>query len=284
VGTSYGAEISFTAGTPGLPTVTTGNVVNKIGAMAEVGGGILSDGGSPIISGGLVWSTTANPDVIINNIGVTSSWFFPSATNFGFISGLTIGTTYYVRAYATNASGTGYGADVSFVATAATLGQIIQNGNVWANVVSVDGTGLHGMIAMQYGNGTATDWGCPGVSVTGTGVAIGTGAANTIAIDASNAACTSVIAPSFTFASAWAGFYGINNPVFYLPSKDEFNMMWTNRATNGLITGFTTTASTTFWSSSEVDLNQAYILDITTGTWSGALKTSAHDFWAVASF
>ena len=279
--TSYGVEISFTPGVLGIPTTTTGIVTNKVGSMAEIGTEILADGGDPVLTSGICWSTTANPTVT-TNLGMTIE-YVTLGLNYSWATNLTLGTTYHVRAYATNAIGTAYGADVSFVATAATVGQVIQGGWLYGNVFMVDGTGLHGLVAQQYPAQSATDWGCPAALVGTTGTAIGTGSQNTTNIinDINLNGCTSVVGPSYIFAPVWTTYFGTG---FFLPSKDEMNLMWTGRMANGLDPGFVNAVPTTFWSSSEVDATHAWSFDSTTGTWSSELKTAAHNFWAILSF
>ena len=94
-----------------LSTVNTTNSSNITPNTAVSGGNITSDGGAPIASRGIVWSTFPNPTVSLstktNNgtgLGVFSST----------LSGLISNTTYYARAYATNNIGTGYGNEISF--------------------------------------------------------------------------------------------------------------------------------------------------------------------------
>ncbi|MBC7124476.1 MAG: hypothetical protein H5T24_02515, partial [Bacteroidales bacterium] len=95
-----------------LPTLTTTTVTNITQTTASSGGAITDDGGADITAKGVVWSTSANPTVDANdgktNDGTGSSEFSSDLT------GLTPGTTYYVRAYATNSAGTGYGNEVEF--------------------------------------------------------------------------------------------------------------------------------------------------------------------------
>lgn len=98
------------------PTVTT-NSVSSIGDnTATCGGNITSDGGATITASGLVYSTTSSPTLTTGTIVSTS----PTVTSGSYslsMAGLTSGTTYYVRAYATNSKGTSYGSQVSFTTT-----------------------------------------------------------------------------------------------------------------------------------------------------------------------
>jgi hypothetical protein len=108
-GTSYSNEITFT--TQNLPILTTTTVTNITTVTATSGGTITSDGGSTVIARGICWSTTQNPttDLITKTIeGIGLATFTSSMVN------LQLGTTYYVRAYATNALGTSYGAQQIF--------------------------------------------------------------------------------------------------------------------------------------------------------------------------
>lgn len=107
-GTAYGQVESFQ--TSGLPALTTAQVVNVSWDSADGGGKDLSDNSSPITAKGIQWSTSSNFTTIegSTNDGTGTQNFNSSLT------GLTETTTYYVRAYATNAVGTGYGQTVSF--------------------------------------------------------------------------------------------------------------------------------------------------------------------------
>lgn len=108
-GTSYGNEKTFTTNN-GLPQVTTGAVSNITATTAVCSGNVTSDGGIAITAKGFCWSTAQYPNVSgsHSNEGGGIGPFNGSLTN------LQIGTTYYVRAYATNSTGTVYGEQVSF--------------------------------------------------------------------------------------------------------------------------------------------------------------------------
>jgi hypothetical protein len=108
VGVAYGQVESFQ--TSVLPTLTTAAIVNVFWDSADSGGAGLSDNGSPITAKGIQWSTSPNFTTIegSTNDGAGTPNFSSSLT------GLTETTIYYVRAYATNAFGTGYGQTVSF--------------------------------------------------------------------------------------------------------------------------------------------------------------------------
>ncbi|MDP2338116.1 MAG: fibrobacter succinogenes major paralogous domain-containing protein [Bacteroidota bacterium] len=97
-----------------LPVLTTGNVTNITQSSAQSGGEITSDGGARITVSGVCWSTKHNPTFADSKTtnGPTIGDFTSSIEN------LSIATTYYVRAYATNDAGTAYDHEVSFTTTA----------------------------------------------------------------------------------------------------------------------------------------------------------------------
>ena len=94
-----------------VPVVTTSAVTNVSAISATSGGNITSDGGAVVTARGICWSTTENPTVsgdhTTDGNGVGN---FVST-----MTGLEPNTTYYVRAYATNAVGTAYGETVTFI-------------------------------------------------------------------------------------------------------------------------------------------------------------------------
>ena len=99
--------------------LTTTEITSITTTTANGGGNILSDGGSPITAKGLCWSTSENPTIANSKTSDgTGTGVFSSS-----ITGLLPVTTYYVRAYATNAYGTAYGNQVTMttVVTLATL-------------------------------------------------------------------------------------------------------------------------------------------------------------------
>ena len=100
-----------------LPLISTTEVTDIQSTTATSGGNITDDGGLPVTQRGVVWSTEADPD-IENNDGITSD-----GTGIGSftsnITDLSPGTFYYLKAYATNDNGTGYGNQQTFT----TLGQ-----------------------------------------------------------------------------------------------------------------------------------------------------------------
>ena len=110
-GTAYGNEINFTTQiNTTLPTVTTNPATNITQTTATSGGNVTSDGGSAVTARGVCWSTSSNPTIAGNHTsdGNGTGIFVSNLT------GLSQNTRYYVRAYATNNTGTAYGNEINF--------------------------------------------------------------------------------------------------------------------------------------------------------------------------
>jgi len=107
-GYTFGADVTFVT-PPAVPTVWTSNVSNVTSTTATCGGQIPASGGAAITAYGLCWSTSPLPR--------GASWYtygWLGAFD-GPLTGLTPATRYYVCAYAENAGGVAFGADVTFV-------------------------------------------------------------------------------------------------------------------------------------------------------------------------
>ncbi len=93
-----------------IPTLTTSPISEVSHTTAKSGGNITFDGGEQIFTYGVCWSTSPNPTISDNKTldGLGAIDFVCS------ISGLAPFTTYYLRAFATNSHGTGYGNEISF--------------------------------------------------------------------------------------------------------------------------------------------------------------------------
>lgn len=93
-----------------VPEVITEEPLNVTAKEAKLSGKVINDGGEVILLKGFCWSTSSPPttsDTIAGN-GVGKG---DIATE---LSGLDDAVTYYVRAFATNRAGTGYGNEMSF--------------------------------------------------------------------------------------------------------------------------------------------------------------------------
>ncbi|MEI6749707.1 MAG: hypothetical protein WCM93_11160, partial [Bacteroidota bacterium] len=111
IGTSYGSDLTFTTlANSVIPTVTTTAATNITQTTATSGGNVTSDGGTTVTVRGVCWSNSSNPTTANSHTSDGSGiGSFTSS-----ITGLSSGTSYFVRAYATNSAGTAYGNEVGF--------------------------------------------------------------------------------------------------------------------------------------------------------------------------
>ena len=131
-GTAYGNEWSFTT-SAALPTILTSEATSVTSSTAISGGTITSDGGGAITASGIVWGTTTNP-TLATNVGSTTDGT-STGTFISNLAGLNPGTTYYVRAYATNSAGTAYGNQITFsaIANVTPLTNVTIGTQVWSS-------------------------------------------------------------------------------------------------------------------------------------------------------
>lgn len=114
IGTAYGSDVTFTTQTIVVPTVTTTSVSAITTTTATSGGNVSDGGGATVTARGVCWSATANPTITDTKTSDgTGTGIFTSN-----LTGLIPATTYHIRAYATNSTGTAYGSDISFTSTA----------------------------------------------------------------------------------------------------------------------------------------------------------------------
>ena len=109
-GTAYGLKVTFKTLASEIPYLTT-TVVSDITVSSAIGGGnITFNGGVSVTVRGVCWSTNQNPTILNDKTsdGVGSGNFSSN------ISNLIAGKIYYIRAYATNKAGTGYGNQTFF--------------------------------------------------------------------------------------------------------------------------------------------------------------------------
>ena len=108
IGVAYGSQEYFTTST--IPTVETSDVVDITPASAVSGGKVVFCGGASVTSRGVCWSTQENPAIA----GSRTKDGKNTGSFRSVLTGLSPGTVYYARAYATNSIGTGYGIQVRF--------------------------------------------------------------------------------------------------------------------------------------------------------------------------
>jgi uncharacterized protein (TIGR02145 family) len=152
-GTGYGNNITFQTTVPAVPSLTTRELLNITNTTATGGGSITNDGGSSITAKGICWSISPNPTTTDSKTTDGTG----TATFTSFITGLSANVTYYVRAYAINSTGTGYGNQQTFTTSSTS--------NTLPVVTSTSVTGLTTVQATfnaevnSQGGGTVTERG-----------------------------------------------------------------------------------------------------------------------------
>lgn len=146
IDTVYGEINNFTTKTATAPVINSTTTPTSITqTSANSGGSISSDGGYSITAKGVCWSTKSSPT--INNDrstnGSGTSSFISS------ITGLQVGTTYYVIAYATNSIGTSYGNQVMFTTNPAIMATI--SSTTIANSITQNSANSGGSISSDGG-------------------------------------------------------------------------------------------------------------------------------------
>lgn len=136
------------------PATVSTTAVSSVSTTSAVSGGtISSNGGGAVTASGVVWSTNQDPTTSDFNTSENATSGVYTST----LSGLTAGTTYYVRAYATNSAGTSYGSQLSFT----TLNNIV--------APTVSTTSQSQVTNKSFVvSGNVTDWG--GANVTERGI------------------------------------------------------------------------------------------------------------------
>lgn len=103
--TIYGNTLNFTTDNYSLPSLNTNAPSNVLSNKATTGGNSIDSGGYPVLEKGVCYALNNNP---VYSGTKTSDGLFP--TNFTTtIKNLTPATKYYIRAYARNQLGVGYG-------------------------------------------------------------------------------------------------------------------------------------------------------------------------------
>ena len=114
LGTSYGNELTMTT-LSALPVISTSAATNIEVTSLLTGGKITSDGGAEVTARGVCWSTSHNPTIELSTKTLNGSGAGDFSSE---ITGLQSGTTYYLRAFATNNVGTSYGNEIEAMTAA----------------------------------------------------------------------------------------------------------------------------------------------------------------------
>jgi uncharacterized protein (TIGR02145 family) len=261
-GTSYGNEISFTT-LAVLPTLSTTGISQLARNTAVSGGNITSNGGANVTARGVCWSTSPNPTIALTTKTVDGSGNAIFTSN---LTTLTAGTTYFVRAYATNVAGTDYGNELSFTTLAAILPTLTTSA-----VTSITSTtAISGGTVTDNGGGVITArgivWGTTTNPTIGTNQGITTDG-NSIGIFTSN--LTNLI----PFSAYYVRAYSTNAAGTAYGNEISFN------ATN-----INVTIGTQIWSTNNLDVTTyrdgTPIPQVTDPTQWGNLTTGAWCYYA----
>jgi len=235
----WGNQVTFTTAGAVVPTLTT-KILATTRENVWCSSSATDDGGSPITSKGFVIGTSPNPDT------VTALKFAYGSGDTGYfksdLTGLASNTKYYVRSYAVNSAGVGYGPTIALTTSSNpySVGQPYGGGIIYY----VDATGQHGLIAAtaDQGGGDAP-WVLAFLQdgVSDTSQAIGKGAANTAYIVA-------VQGPGRYAASICTGYTGGGFSDWFLPSANELRTLFVNR---NVVDGFDDADHVSYWSSTE---------------------------------
>jgi hypothetical protein len=240
------------AGTKGSPTAPTIGTVTLSGTAASV-----------------PFTAPSFSKLPITGYTVTSS--IGSLTNTGAsspitISGLSPGTTYTFTVTATNANGTSTAsaASNSVTPTYAVGGVGQGGGKIFYDAGSTLSWGRYLEVATSSSSPSWTDstqaFSGNTSSLIGTDTAIGTGRANTQAGYAQNSTGGRAISTTWTYTGGGFNSTVNSNTGWFLPSKDELNILYGQKTTIG---GF---SASYFWSSSEFNGSNAYAQDFGGGT------------------
>ncbi|MCY1718887.1 hypothetical protein OU798_00945 [Prolixibacteraceae bacterium Z1-6] len=140
----YSSNYEFT--TIGFPQLTTKQIINAGTFVISTGGDILSQG--LILNAGVCWSTNPSPTIADNKTEDQLNYSSFTSDPYGLLPA----TTYYIRSYATNIAGTGYGNELVVTMPEATV--FDPDGNPYSSVTIGTQTWLvENLRTTKYANG-----------------------------------------------------------------------------------------------------------------------------------
>jgi hypothetical protein len=275
------------APTPVKPKVVI-SFTDSVTETSVVIGGYISDTGyAPILDAGFYYNTDTTS--LITSTNTTSKISIgPLRYGGGFsakITGLTPGTRYSIASYAKNSSGVGLSSDLLESDIKFTTKKIIlaigdtYGGGKVAYLMQPGDTTYnanvqHGLIAALTDQADNAKWTNASVIVSCRSGSVGllTGSANTDSIIKYNPS------PITTAASIARAHRGGNYADWYLPSKNELNILYINRFAIG---GF---ANNLYWSSSEQGITTAWVHYFQSGFQNYAGKNVTYYVRAIRAF
>jgi hypothetical protein len=257
-----------------LPVITTDAVTGITSNSATFGGSISNANGYVIMERGVVYSTAQHPTIQANKIQIGNgigAFDSISALGYQYAHLLTPNTTYYVRAYAiTENNISAYGNEVSFQTLP--VGEIGPGGGwVFFNKGNMDG-GWQYLEVAPTDQSTGSEWGCFGTSIPGTSLGVGSGENNTDLIMAN--------CPNAPAAGMCANLILGGQTDWFLPSRDEMNLIYRNLHVNG-IGGLGTNW---YWSSSERDSIYEWLFSFGNGNAQYGTKLNSYYVRGVRTF
>ncbi|MBK7709967.1 MAG: DUF1566 domain-containing protein [Bacteroidales bacterium] len=254
-----------------IPTLISAEISDITQTSAIVGGNIVNDGGAPITARGVCWFTSDNPTIadFKTSDGIGAGIFTC------YIDDLFPGKLYHARAYAINSEGVGYGPDIAFTTVSSTslsIGDTYQGGIIFY----LGGTfpEQYGLVCAHSDQGTIVPWYSQNYIYYGTtSTAIGSGQTNTSSL-------VSILGNGF-YAAKFCDDLVLNGfDDWFLPSRDELGLMYTNLKKNG----FGNFTNSSYWSSSEYDYLNAYAQYFISGRQSCNNKFHSYNIRAVRPF
>ena len=274
-----GAEwgtLSFTKKRPDAPTI--GTAVSADAQATVPFTAPSSNGGLTITS----YTATSNPGDITGTLSQAESGTVT-------VTGLTNYTTYTFTVTATNAIGTSVAsaASNSVLPGPQQVGDFYGGGVVFYRFVAGDAGYVagqsHGLIAAIVDQSSGIRWHNGGDVTTGaTGTAIGTGSTNTDTIITAQGATETHYAAGLARAYTDGSYTD-----WFLPSKDELNKMYLNRETintTAAANGGSDLSTFSYWSSTEIVDDSAWIQNFDGGAQELAIKVGSNVVRAVRAF